>query len=108
MTTPLIYIVKAAAVKVRIGDRGDVGVARIIRRGGIVPAEVSEDQVKHLVRKGFIEKMTSAEPRPVDKMTVEELKAYASKRSIDLGEATKKDEILAAVQAAAEPASEGE
>lgn len=38
--------------------------------------------------------------KPIDKMTVSELKAYAETNKIDLGDATKKDDILAAIQAA--------
>ncbi len=38
--------------------------------------------------------------KPVDKMTVPELKAYAELHEIDLGDANKKPEILAAIQAA--------
>jgi hypothetical protein len=37
--------------------------------------------------------------KPVDKMTVAELKAYAEKLEIDLGTATSKPDILAVVQA---------
>lgn len=37
---------------------------------------------------------------PFAKMTVDELKAYADEHSIDLGEATKKKDILAKVQEA--------
>lgn len=37
---------------------------------------------------------------PLKKMTVDELKEYAATNGIDLGEATKKADILAAIQAA--------
>lgn len=37
---------------------------------------------------------------PLKKMTVDELKEYASNNGVDLGEATKKAEILAVIQAA--------
>lgn len=37
---------------------------------------------------------------PLKKMTVDELKEYAANNGIDLGEATKKAEILAVIQAA--------
>lgn len=40
--------------------------------------------------------------KPVDKMTVAELKAHAEKHEIELGEASVKADILAAVKAAAE------
>jgi hypothetical protein len=38
--------------------------------------------------------------KPLDEMTVAELKEYADQHGIDLGEAKKKAEILAAIQAA--------
>lgn len=38
--------------------------------------------------------------KPWDKMTVAELKAYAAEHKIDLGEATKRDDILAVIAAA--------
>lgn len=40
------------------------------------------------------------EVKPVDKMTVPELQAYAAARDIDLGEATLKRDILARIEAA--------
>lgn len=41
-----------------------------------------------------------AEDKPLDKLTVEQLKAYAVKHEIDLGEASKKADILTAIAAA--------
>ncbi|AYB39975.1 hypothetical protein D5F52_17850 [Brevibacillus laterosporus] len=38
------------------------------------------------------------EEKSIDKMTVAELKEYAIQREIDLGEATKKDDILAVIK----------
>ena len=43
---------------------------------------------------------TNDEAEPISKMTVEELKVYADEHGIDLGEATKKKDILAAIQEA--------
>ncbi|WP_438435412.1 DUF7210 family protein [Gorillibacterium sp. sgz500922] len=45
---------------------------------------------------------TPAADKAVDDMTVAELKAYAKAQGIDLGDATKKEEILAAVKAASQ------
>ena len=39
-------------------------------------------------------------PKPWDKMTVAELKEYAAAKNIDLGDATKRDDILIAIAAA--------
>lgn len=41
-----------------------------------------------------------ADAKPLDKMKVDELKAYAAERNIDLPEGAKKDEILKAIQEA--------
>lgn len=40
------------------------------------------------------------EKKPLDKMTVTELKEYAAVHNIDISEVAKKEEILAAIQAA--------
>ena len=70
--------------------------------------ELDRGIARHLIHQGRARQIINsdtapqpqADPNPVDKMTVAELKAHAAEHSIDLGEATKKDEILAAVQAA--------
>lgn len=41
-----------------------------------------------------------ADAKPIEKMKIDELKAYAAEHNIDLGEATKKDEILKIIQEA--------
>lgn len=41
-----------------------------------------------------------ADVKPIDKMNVDELKAYAAEYKIDLGEATKKADILKIIQEA--------
>lgn len=38
------------------------------------------------------------EPKTVEEMTITELKEYAAENDIDLGDAKKKDDILAAIQ----------
>jgi len=42
----------------------------------------------------------SEEPKALADMTVPELKAYAKENAIDLGEATRKADVLAVIQAA--------
>jgi len=46
-------------------------------------------------------------PKPLEKQTAAELKAYAAEHDIDLGDATKKADVLAAIQAAIAAAAEG-
>lgn len=41
-----------------------------------------------------------ADAKPLDKMKVDELKAYAAEHNIDLGEARNKDDILKVIQEA--------
>jgi len=72
MSAAPIYVVTAAAVKVRIGDPAGNGVARIVKRGGLIPADVSAEQIKHLTGRGLIEVVADEEPeapaaKPVSK-----------------------------------------
>jgi predicted amino acid dehydrogenase len=55
-----------------------------------------------------VEALLAPGPKPLEKRTVAELRAYAVEHGIDLGEATKKTAILAAIAAAAPPASDNE
>ena len=61
---------------------------------------------KEVSREEFVPE--EAAGKPVEKMKVDELKAYAEKNSIDLGDATSKADILTVVQAhlAAPPAED--
>ncbi|MCR8994483.1 hypothetical protein [Brevibacillus laterosporus] len=43
---------------------------------------------------------SEVEEKTIDKMTVAELKEYANQHEIDLGEATKKDDILMVIKGA--------
>lgn len=49
---------------------------------------------------GVEDKPQTKTPKPLEKMTVAELREYAAQHGIDLGEATKKDDILAMIIAA--------
>ena len=55
----------------------------------------------------WVEVEKAATPKPIEKRTVAELKEYAAEHGVDLGEATKKDDILAAIKAAAQPDDPG-
>ena len=83
-----------------------------IDRGATVPDGADEAHLEHLVSVGLVAKVevvdeaAPAEPKTVDEMTVSELRAHATARGVDLGEASRKDEILAAVKAAQEPAEQ--
>jgi hypothetical protein len=78
---------------------------------------ISESDAKHLVDLGvLIPRKSKSEPAPLNKMeggapankaeyasmTVNDLKALAAKRGLDLGDATKKADIVAAFELADE------
>lgn len=68
-------------------------------------AQLEHFEVKEAIKKGHltvVEGGKTEDPKAVEDMTVAELKAYAAENNIDLGEATKKDDILAAIQKAGE------
>jgi predicted NUDIX family NTP pyrophosphohydrolase len=74
------------------------GAVVVLVEGDDVPSWATELIGAHLI--GDPESTEPEGPKPVEKMTVPELKQYAEEKQIDLGDATKKDEILAAIQAA--------
>lgn len=96
-------------VETKINDKG--ARAQIdIPRGADLPADVPQEQVDTLLRRGRIEEAAEEAPaeKPLEKRTVAELKAYATENEIDLGGAAKKPAILAAIAAAQEGDGEGD
>ena len=92
MATPKKYLVEAP-VKNYCG----VGAAGVHFSYG--KAEVCEGWVLNWFREhGYKVTPIEPEPKPIDKMTIEELKAYAVENSIDLGEAEKKADILKVIK----------
>lgn len=64
-------------------------------------AETDDEAVaKKLLDMGYSVEGEFTSDNPFSKMTVEELKAYAAEKSIDLGDATKKKDIVAKIQEA--------
>ncbi|MDQ1206201.1 hypothetical protein [Microbacterium sp. SORGH_AS_0862] len=105
------HIAKARVVKVTVGGATGNRLARVLFAGDPVPENVDEDQIKRLLDRGLIEPISEEsnevelpEGEPTDKWSVPQLKKYAGDKSIDLGAAKKKDELLAAIAAAAQPA----
>lgn len=82
-------------------------------RDGVVPDSVPDDEIQRLLGEGFLEEVpvedeaTSDEP-PVgeqlgvdlEAMNLEDLRKLAEEQSIDLAGATRKADIVAAIQAA--------
>ena len=73
--------------------------------GGVVPEGADAEHLAHLISVGLVSKVEVADEvapagaKGFDGMTVAELKEHAAARGIDLGEAGKRDEILAVIKA---------
>lgn len=95
-----VYRVTGALAVAKVCDS-----EQYLRRGSLVPAGVAAEQVEHLISVGLVSKVDVADEaapvgaKGIDGMTVAELKEHAAARGIDLGEAGKKGEILAAIRA---------
>ncbi len=104
---------KYRATRSFYGDLGN------FRRNQIVEFDPSDKTVKELLTKELLttdlnvtrrpgKALGAAEPKAEKKledMTVDQLKALAAEKNIDLGDATKKADIVAAIQLAIEPAA---
>lgn len=67
------------------------------RKGNKATVDESDlESLKDVIEADYAE--IKQEPKTVEVMTVAELKDYADKNEIDLGEAKKRDELLAAIQ----------
>ncbi|WP_198410831.1 hypothetical protein [Microbacterium halophytorum] len=93
------YEVKANVVKVAVGDPAGNRVARILRRGAIVPDGVDESTLKSLAGRRLIAKVTKRGPSAAEKAAAE--KAAAEKAAAEKAAAEK----AAAEKAAAEKAA---
>lgn len=86
---------------VTLGEPDGNGVVRVLERGAVLPEGVHESVTAHLVGVGLVEEFEDEAPAfDVDAATLPELKAYAGEHRIDLGDATKKDDVKEAVVAA--------
>ena len=95
--------VTAALVIASAADKSQV----YLYAGAPVPASIPPEEVARLVEGGFI--VEDAPPAPAaeavpegapdESWKVAQLKAHAAEHGIDLGDATKKDDILAAILA---------
>lgn len=71
-------------------------------QGVFVEAEVGATIVADDFAEEWFEVVAEDEAPAIDKMTVAELKEFAEANGIDLGDATKKDDILSAIELALE------
>ena len=105
------YVAKAEYVAVTIGEAGGNGVVQFVAAGGLIPEGVDQSILDNFLQRGLIErkheepkaedaKVESETGDLVSEMTVGELREYAIEHNIDLGDATRKDDILAAIAAA--------
>lgn len=106
-------IVTAPCVIARDGEGRD----HYLYRGTQVPDNIPVDEVKRLGDLGVLGTEDSGtadagpafpEGEPTDSWTVPQLRAYAADRRIDLGEATRKGDVLAAVTGGQAPAGGSE
>lgn len=96
------HIVTSALVIAKAADGSDV----YLYRGAPVPAHLAEKEVARLVEGGFVEEVKAAEPEreypegePAEAWKGDQLKAYARDNKIDLGGATNKADMVAAIEA---------
>lgn len=94
------HIVKGALVIAKAEDGSDV----YLYRGAPVPSHISTKEVARLVEGGFIEEIKTEaeypEGEPVESWKGDQLKAYARDHQVDLGGATNKADMVAAIAAA--------
>ena len=103
----MAHVVKSAVVAVTIGSPGGNGLVRFVEAGSLLPEGVDQVIVDHLVSTGLVEEVvvefdegSEADPVSLNRMKLDELRAYAASRGIDLGDATHKDDIRAVIDAA--------
>ena len=96
----MAYVVTAPVAVVTVPLGKNASQVRFLEEGAVVPEQVDQQQIDHLLSVGLIAADDGQPAKPVGEMTVEELKAYAAENNIDLTGASKKDDILAAIQAA--------
>jgi len=70
-------------------------------------ASVPETVARKLASHSHFEVQEAADPNDLNSLKVAELKAIAEDRGVDLGDATKKADIIAALELAAEAEGEG-
>ncbi len=64
--------------------------------------DLQKADAEALIASGDVSEVAVAADNPLDKMTADQLKAYAAEHSIDLGNVTKKADIRAAIDLALE------
>lgn len=72
----------------------------------ILPSEVESLIQDKVIRREDVPEIEDEET-PLEEMTLPELKAHAKKNNIDLGDVTKKEEVLAAILKAGDPDGNG-
>lgn len=97
------YEVTAAAVRIVVGPT-----AHLVERGRLLPAGVAVADIARMLTKGMIAPVAEPEPDAaatgVDfdpkKANVAELRDFAAAHGIDLGDSTKKADIVSVIEAA--------
>lgn len=84
------------------GRPDNEALSRRIAAGEIITGDLAQVAVDNKWAKEVGDENEAAEPKALDDMTAKELKAYAAEHNIDLGDASKKDDIRAAIDLAIE------
>ena len=114
MTAPIV------AISVPVGAHASQ--VRFLEQGTVLPEGVPASDLEHLQSVGMIAELEEVEPEPVDgsgepetpvdepqgeeesvdldALNLDELRTYAAENGIDIGDATRKADIRAAIQAA--------
>jgi hypothetical protein len=108
------YVVAVPAIQVTVGAR-----MWFLEHGTVVPEGVDDETITRLVDGGFITEVQTDEEEPeaapepdpedvvpLEKLTKAQLVELAASEGIDLGKATKNEDIVAAILAARDAATE--
>lgn len=95
---------KATVTQEFAGRPDNEPLSRIVKVGEIITGDLATVAVREKWATTDEPAEETAAPPDLDGMTVEELKAYAAEKGIDLGDATKKADIRASIDLALEGA----
>lgn len=93
---------RAKVTKEFPGRPDNEALSRMITEGEIITGDLAQVAVDNEWAKEVGDETEASPPKSLDDMTAKELKAYAAERNIDLGDASKKDDIRAAIDLAIE------
>ena len=116
------HIVTAPIVAISVPVGAHASQVRFLEQGTVLPENVPASDLEHLLSVGMIAELQEVEPGPVDgsgepdspagepqgdgeesvdldALNLDELRTYAAENGIDIGDATRKADIRAAIDA---------